>query len=336
MTSRNDEASGEDRLIARYFKPLATHPGALGLGDDAAFLRPPSGQDLVLTTDVLVAGVHFFADDPPKTIAQKAMRVNLSDLAAKGARPLGFLLTLGLQDATNDRWLSDFASGLKADIEAFDCPLFGGDTVRAPVAMINVAMFGAVPEGSMVRRSGAKPGDRIFVTGTIGDAALGLKVRRGELDYLPADVRDFLLSRYWLPQPRTSLAEALRRYASAAMDVSDGLIGDLAKLCDASGVAGQVDFTLFPRAHATEIAFDDDRNLADDTLNLQNVAFTGGDDYEIVCTVSPERTEAFREAAKKAEVPVRAIGHISAGKGLRVVDPLEIESTFSRRSFSHF
>ena len=165
---------GEDELIARFFAPLAG-PAGLGLRDDAALLKPPPGDDLVLTTDALVAGVHFFADDPPGAIARKALRVNLSDLAAKGARPLGFLLSLALPRDWSEDWLTAFADGLGADASAYDCPLAGGDTVATPGPLtLSVTAFGAVRPGRMVLRSGVKPGDRLYVTGTVGDAAIGL------------------------------------------------------------------------------------------------------------------------------------------------------------------
>src|SRR5450631_3618685 len=173
MSSDDDKLSGEDRLIARYFKPIATHPGALGLSDDAAFIKPPPGCDLVLKTDAIIGGVHFFADDMARDVASKALRVNLSDLAAKGAAPLGFLLSLALPKEIGDEWLSRFAEGLRGDAVLYGCPLFGGDTDRTPGPItVSIAMFGSVPEGTMVRRAGAKPGDAVFVSGTIGDGAL--------------------------------------------------------------------------------------------------------------------------------------------------------------------
>ena len=179
MSKNEAEGSGEDRLIARHFKPIATHPGAFRLEDDAAAIAPPEGCDLVLTADGLVAGVHFFPDDPPDTVARKALRANLSDLAAKGARPLGFLLTLALPREIGDAWLGPFARGLAADADHFGCPLLGGDTVHTPGPIaISVSAFGAVAHGKMVRRAGAAAGERILVTGTIGDAALGLALRR--------------------------------------------------------------------------------------------------------------------------------------------------------------
>ena len=225
--------SGEDDLIARYFKPIATDPGALGLADDAAVLKG-SGDDLVVTTDAIVEGVHFLSHDPPETVAKKALRVNLSDLAAKGATPAGFVLTLALRNA-DERWLASFARGLGDDATAFRCPLLGGDTVSTPGPLtISITAFGRVPPGEMILRSRAEPGDRVVVSGTIGDAALGLAILKGKVAVNDAAVREMLLGRYRVPQPRIGLADALRNYARAAMDVSDGLAGDLAKLCAAS------------------------------------------------------------------------------------------------------
>ena len=215
--------SGEDSLIARYFKPLATDPGAFGLVDDAAVLRS-SGEDIVVTTDAVVEGVHYLADDPPDTVARKALRVNLSDLAAKGATPAGFVLTLALR-AAEDGWLRPFADALGEDAKGFACPLLGGDTVSTPgPQMISITAFGRVPTGRMVGRTGAGPGDVVMVTGTIGDAALGLDVLRGgaAAKALVADpaAREILVGRYRVPQPRNALAEAIRGHATAAMDVS--------------------------------------------------------------------------------------------------------------------
>ena len=176
----DDKLSAEDRLIAEYFKPIATHPGALALTDDAAFVTPAPGTDVVLKTDAIIGGVHFFPEDDARDVARKALRVNLSDLAAKGATPLGFLVSLALPKDIGADWLKRFALGLRDDAEAYRCPLFGGDTDRTPgPVMVSIAMFGSVPTGTMVRRAGAKAGDRVFVTGTIGDAALGLVLRQG-------------------------------------------------------------------------------------------------------------------------------------------------------------
>jgi len=330
MSSDNDKLSAEDRLIARFFAPLATHPGALALSDDAAFITPPAGHDIVLKTDAIIGGVHFFTDDSPREVARKAMRVNLSDLAAKGARPLGFLLSLALPKDTGDAWLAEFAEGLRADAALFNCPLFGGDTDRTPgPVMISVAMFGCVPSGTMVRRAGARHGDRVFVTGTIGDAAIGLAVRKGEVATLSDAQRQHLIARYLLPQPRNALAEAVRTHASAAMDVSDGLAGDLAKLCRVSAVAAEIAVEQVPLSEAARAA------IAAEPAML-TTALTGGDDYEIVCSVPAARADSFRAAALAAHVTVTEIGVVTAGEGARFLKANGEALTFAHASFSHF
>jgi thiamine-monophosphate kinase len=330
MNSGNDKLSGEDRLIARFFQPIATHPGALGLSDDAAFIKPPHGCDLVLKTDAIIAGVHFFPDNAARDVARKALRVNLSDLAAKGAKTLGFLLSLALPKEIGDDWLSGFAEGLRDDAVLFGCPLFGGDTDRTPGPItISVAMLGSVPEGSMVRRAGAKAGDRVFVSGSIGDAALGLALRNGGNWKLGDEQRRYLLGRYLLPQPRNALSEAVRSYASAAMDVSDGLAGDFAKLCRASKVAAEIAVSRVPLSDAAKAV------LAADPAKLETV-LGGGDDYEIVCTVAAAKADSFRAAAEAAKVAVTEIGQITAGEGARFVAADGRALSFKHASFSHF
>jgi thiamine-monophosphate kinase len=325
-----DEPSAEDRLIARHFAPLATHPGALGLSDDAAFIKAPVGCDLVLKTDAIIGGVHFFADDAPGAVASKALRVNLSDLAAKGAKPLGFLLSLALPKEIGDDWLAAFAEGLRGDAVLYGCPLFGGDTDRTPGPItVSVAMFGNVPEGTMVRRAGAQPGDRVFVSGTVGDAALGLALRNGATWPLSEAQRRHLASRYLLPQPRNALAEAVRTHATAAMDVSDGLAGDFAKLCRVSKVAADIDVARVPLSDAAKAA------LAAEAAMLET-ALTGGDDYEIVCTVPAAKADNFRAAALAAKVAVGEIGAIRAGEGVRFLGPAGKPLAFKHASFSHF
>jgi thiamine-monophosphate kinase len=326
----HDDISAEDRLIARFFKPLATDPGALGLSDDAAFLTPPAGFDLVLTTDAIVGGVHFFPEDAAHLVASKALRVNLSDLAAKGARPLGFLLSLALPQEIGEPWLDGFAQGLRAAADLFRCPLFGGDTVRTSGPIVaSVAMFGSVPGGTMVRRTGAKAGDRVFVTGTIGDAALGVMIRKGKNWQLSEPQQQHLLSRYLLPQPRNLLAEAVRTHASAAMDVSDGFVGDFAKLCRVSGVAADIDVTRVPLSDAAKAVLAADGGMFESVL-------TGGDDYEIVCTMPAAKAGRFHDAAKAANVAVSEIGEIKAGEGARFLGADGRTLAFRRASFSHF
>lgn len=326
--------SNEDRLIARHFKPIARHPGAFGLTDDAAALRPPPGHDLVVTADAIVDGVHFFRDDPAETIARKALRVNLSDLAAKGAKPAGFLVSLALPKSVREAWLKAFARGLGADARRYRCALLGGDTVHTPgPLMVSVAAFGTLPAGAMVRRSGARVGDHVLVTGTFGDAALGIKVhrdRRTSREWkLSAAQRIHLMHRYLLPEPRTALAFAVRKFATAAMDVSDGLAGDLGKLCRASSVGAEIDVARIPLSGAAVAALKVDGELIDTIL-------CGGDDYEIVCTARPTKLAAFKGAARALGVPLTDIGRIVRGSGASFRQPSGETLTFARASFSHF
>ena len=325
--------SGEDSLIARYFRPLATDPGAFKLGDDAAILAP-RGDDIVVTTDAIVEGVHFLPDDPPDTVARKALRLNLSDLAAKGATPAGFVLTLALR-APDDAWLQAFAHGLGEDAKFFGCPLLGGDTVSTPgPLMISITAFGRVPVGKMVHRSGAKPGDRVVVTGTIGDAALGLGILKGGATAAAlagdAAAREMLAGRYRVPQPRNALAKAVRDHASAAMDVSDGLAGDLTKLCAASGVSAVIDAQSIPLSVPAATL------LARGAVSIEAIV-SGGDDYEILCAISENRLEAFAQAAGLAGVAVTSMGTIIGGAAVpRFLDPQGREIVLQRRSYSHF
>jgi thiamine-monophosphate kinase len=321
---------GEADLIARYFAPLAG-PAGLKLRDDAALMRPAPGEDLVLTTDALVAGVHFFADDPPGAIARKALRVNLSDLAAKGARPRGFLLTLALPSDWGEDWLSAFAEGLGADAMAFDCPLIGGDTVKTPGPLtLSVTAIGSAQAGRMPRRTGVRPGDRLYVTGTIGDAAIGLKIRLGEGPDIPKADKAFLLERYLIPEPRLKLIGAMTAYASGGMDVSDGFAGDLAKMLDVSGVTARVPIYRLPLSPAARAAIAADPDLFE-------VAATGGDDYELLASAPPDSAPAFEAAAQAAGAPLTFIGLAVEGhRPPSFIGPDGNPVVFARGAFSHF
>ena len=327
------DGSPEDRLIARHFKPLAKHPGTFGFSDDASAITPPAGHDLVLKTDGLIAGVHFFPDDPADGVARKALRVNLSDLAAKGAAPLGFLLAIALMKGFDETWLAAFARGLGEDAETYKCPLLGGDTDSTPgPTSISIAAFGSLPTGTMVRRAGAQAGDHVFVSGTIGDAALGLLVRKGEAATWKLDAASAgqLVSRYRLPQPRNALAETVRTHASAAMDVSDGLAADLAKLCRVSNVSAEIAVARVPLSGAARHALGADAALIEPIL-------TGGEDYEILCAIPPANAQAFVEAAAAANVPVTDIGRIVAGNAPpRFLDAKGEAMRFSQPGYSHF
>ncbi len=321
----------EDGLIARYFAPLAG-PGADGMRDDAATLTPSPGCDLVLTTDAIVAGVHYFPDDPPTSIARKALGVNLSDIAAKGAVPRGFLLTLALPDDWTEAWLAAFTAGLGEAAREAGCPLLGGDTVRSGgPALIGVTVFGEVPEGGIVRRTTARIGDRLCVSGTLGDGALGLLLRRQPAwaSALDGAMRDHLADRYLHPCPRLALAPVLRRHASASMDVSDGFAGDLAKMVG-DGRGALVEAQALPLSPAATAALAAEPSLIAPIL-------TGGDDYEILCTVPPERLDAFLAEAEATGIPMSAVGTVVAGDGPPAFAMADgTHRVFAAGSFSHF
>jgi thiamine-monophosphate kinase len=306
--------SPEDTLVARHFAPMAGE-GGLGLADDAALLGVPPGHELVITKDMLVAGVHFFADDPPASIAIKALGVNLSDLAAKAATPRGFLLGLGLpgdlRGDDRDAWLTAFADGLGTMARASGCTLLGGDTVSSPERLvISITAFGTVGAGTMLTRSGVRPGDRLLVSGTIGDAALGLQLRltpeAAWVRALGQEHRAYLLDRYLHPQPRNSLAPLLRAHAHAGMDVSDGLVGDLAKMLRVSGTQGCISAEAVPLSAAARAAID----LAPELLTT---ALTGGDDYELLLSATPAHADALMAGATRAGLRLTAIGQATQG-----------------------
>jgi thiamine-monophosphate kinase len=321
----------EDSLIARFFAPIAGE-GALGLKDDAARLSPKPGHDLVLTVDALVERVHFLPEDAPGSIARKALGVNVSDLAAKGADPAGFLLSLALPDEWTERWLAEFADGLGEASREFSCPLLGGDTVKARGPLtLSVTAVGQVPAGRMVLRTTAAAGDVVCVTGTIGDAALGLKLRSAPAwaDGLSPQEQGHLADRYLHPRPRHRLAAALRRHANAAMDVSDGLAGDLAKMMRASGVGAVVETDQVPFSGATAKAVGSSPDLLD-------LALTGGDDYEILCTVPEKNLDSFRKEADRVGITLSVIGRVVSGHDLPVFRINGLERRYDVGSYQHF
>ena len=328
--SRARRRPGEFVLIDRYFSPLATDGGAFGLKDDAAIYRARPGEDIVVTADTVVESVHFLPGDSPAAVSRKALRVNLSDLAAKGATPFGYLLSLALPAGWTEVWVKGFAKGLAADQKRFAVSLLGGDTTQASGGVtVAITALGRVPKGEMVLRSGARPGDGVFVSGTIGDGALGLRIRRGKLSGRAKGAKH-LLDRYLTPQPRTTLAPVLRRYASAAIDVSDGLVGDLGHICDVSGVGAEIEARLVPLSSAAKAALAGDSSLLSLILN-------GGDDYEIVATVPESREAQFVGAAKAVRVAVTRIGTIVAGNGPPVVrDASGHAIRLGTKSHTHF
>jgi len=300
--------NGEFDLIARHFAPLAG-PEGLGLLDDAAQLAPPLGHDLILTTDANVQGVHFLTDESPDFVARRLLRTNLSDLAAKGARPLGYLLTLALPPEADEAWIAGFAAGLAADQAVYDVALFGGDTVSTSGPLVaSIAAVGVAPAGRMLRRSGAKDGDALYVTGTVGDGGFGLDVAQGRLAGLSAAHAAYLESRYRLPEPRVAFGLKLGRsgVATAAADVSDGLVADAGHIAKASGLAAAIEARATPlSAAAAAVLAAAPERLAD--------AMSAGDDYEIVFTAPPEATGVVRALAAETGLPVARIGRVHAG-----------------------
>lgn len=298
-------------LIERHFAPLSQgEPGAFSLGDDAAVLGIGEGRELVVTTDTLIDGVHFLSGTDPDIIAARALAVNLSDLAAMGAEPRAYFLSLGLprDDLLDDAWVAAFADGLGAAQQAFDVTLVGGDTVAVPGPLtLGVTALGTVLAGQAIRRAGARPGDLICVSGTIGDSALGLRVHKGGLSGLERPQREFLADRFDAPKPRLALGAALVGVASAALDVSDGLAADLGHLCRQSKVRAKVRIADLPLSAAGREAVRDEHSL------LGPCVLAGGDDYELVFTVPPGRREAALSAGERTRTPVTIIGEVETG-----------------------
>jgi len=316
-------ALGEFGRIRRFFAPLAG-PGGLGLTDDAALVDCPPGHRLVMTVDTMVEGVHYLPDDPPDLVARKLLRVNLSDLAAMGARPLHYLLTSALPKSVGDDWVERFAAGLAQDQRIYGVALLGGDSVATPgPAALTLTAIGEVECGGEIRRGGARPGDRVWVSGTIGDAFLGLKVLRGHHPDLTDSDRIALIARFRLPEPRTALGPRLAGIAHAMLDVSDGLVADLGHICDASGVAAKVRLTALPLSAAA-------KRLAAAQPDLAVQLATGGDDYELLFAAPPEASAAIRRLSTELALPISEIGTIEAGEGVRLVDaagqPIPVEN----------
>jgi thiamine-monophosphate kinase len=330
MTKPTTPPLGEFERIARFFAPLAG-PGALNLTDDVALIDGPAGEQYALTTDTIIEGVDYFPDDPPFQVAQKLLRVNLSDIAAKGATPFGYLLTTALPKAQGDAWLDEFTKGLAADQKEFGVMLLGGDSSGTPgPPTLTLALLGKVAKGRAVLRSTARAGDRIYVSGTLGDAALGLAVRKAEIGAaLGAIERDYLVDRYRLPRPRVALGQALAGIAHAMIDISDGLMGDLGHICSASGLRGVVQQPLLPLSPAARAAIAANPNL--------NTAVTGGgDDYELLLTAPAEAADAIAKAAAAVGVPVTAIGVMEKGQGLALLDAAGRAVRVERKGYAHF
>lgn len=328
-----DGAPDEFGLIAELFAPLAAgYPGALGLKDDAAFIAAEPGFDTVATMDSMVAGVHFLADDPPDLIARKLVRVNLSDLAAKGAEPRLLLLSTAFPRDVTAAWLRAFGAGLAEDVHRFGVHLIGGDTVSTPGPLtLTLTALGRVEAGRGVRRGGGRPGDEVWVSGSIGDGALGLKALRGELAGLGAAHLELLAGRYRLPLPRTALGPRLVGLAHAAMDVSDGLIQDLGHLCRASGLAARIEAARVPLSPAAAAALAQDQSLLASVL-------TGGDDYELLFTAPAEAAQSLRRLAEETGTALTPIGRLVEGEAgdVAALGPDGTRLALDRGGWRHF
>ena len=318
--------SGEFDLIARHFEPLAAgRPGAFGLADDAALLGVSDGADRIVTTDALVEGLHFLPDDPADRVAQKALRVSLSDLAAMGATPDVYTLALRIPEDRDDEWVAALARGLTADQARYGVTLIGGDTVGGTgPAMLSVTAIGRLAHGPALRRAGAGAGDDIWVSGTIGDAGLGLRACRGEAEMLDADQRRFAIGRYRLPEPRVELGPALVGTATACLDVSDGLVADLGHLARASGLGADILLADVPWS---------DTAVASAWPETERIA--AGDDYELAFTAPAEGRDAVRDVSRRTGIPISRIGGMRPGSGVRVLDGSGAPVFLARTGWRH-
>ena len=323
--------TGEFDLIERFFRPLSrAAPGAFALGNDGALLTPPAGASLVVTKDLMVAGVHYPEGEEPATVARRLLRVNLSDLAAMGATARSYALGLALPEDIADVWVEAFAAGLARDQEAFGVALIGGDTVatKGP-AVLSLTAFGTVAGDACLTRAGAGEGDDIYVSGTVGDATLGLRAVRGELANLTPEDHAALAARFRLPEPRLALGAALVGVATCAIDVSDGLVADLGHICAESGVAARIGADAVPLSAAARRAVDGGEAAIADLV-------TGGDDYELLFCAPPAERGAIEALGHRLELAVSRIGTIEHGQGVTVMDADGQPLALGRSGYQHF
>ena len=329
------EVTGEEAIIQGFLAPLARgFPGAFGLKDDCALLTPEPGTELVLKTDPVAEGVHFLPEDAPGDVAWKALAVNVSDLAAKGATPIGYLMALSFPAPPSSEWLAAFAQSLEQAQRKFGCHLIGGDTDRRPGPItVSITVVGSVPQGGMVRRNTARPGDAVFVSGTLGDASLGLLLRRNprlaDTWGLSTADAEHLHRRYLRPEPRLGLGDALRRHSASAMDISDGLAKDLSRMCAASGCGAQVQLADLPLSAATAKA------LAADPRLVMAIA-AGGDDYEVLACLAADKASDFVAAARQARVDMTRIGTLTSESAVIFEGTDGLPVSFPSSGWDHF
>ncbi|PCJ71468.1 MAG: thiamine-phosphate kinase [Rhodobiaceae bacterium] len=319
----------EFSLIKHLFASLAG-PGAFGLTDDAALLQPTPGFDLVLTKDAIAEGRHYLPDDPPGDVARKLLRVNLSDLAAKGAHPRGYLLACAWSEATPLAWMEAFAAGLAEDQERYGISLLGGDTIRIEgPSVFSLTALGEVPTGRMVRRKGARAGDQLYITGTVGDAALGLLAATGKLASTDEQTRSILIERYRVPAPPVTFGMQLSQVASAAIDVSDGLLADLQHLCEASGLGAVIERDAIPLSEGAS-------ELVAANPDLWQSVLSGGDDYQILFSAPANASSKIKSISEKTDVRITPLGEMVAAPGVSVRSSTGELIAVDQTGFSHF
>jgi thiamine-monophosphate kinase len=326
----SDKKTDEFSRIAKVFTSLvAGYPGAFGLSDDAAVMQLPPGYELVVTTDTLIEGVHFLTEDEPGAIAAKLLRVNLSDLAAMGARPIGYTLNIALPSAIGDQWLEAFAAGLANDQTEFSVTLIGGDSVTTsgPIAL-TITAFGDVVCGEALRRSGAIAGDIVYVSGTLGDGALGLSVATGGLESLSVQNRNYLRRRYTRPEPRVLLGQKLRDFAHAAIDISDGFVADLNHIAECSDVSIEIEAAKIPLSDAIRAALNNGVASMDQVL-------TGGDDYELAVMVPDSAKGNMASLAKSLDLQLTEVGRVCQGFGVRILDKKGADISPVKKGYVH-
>ncbi len=317
----------EFAVIRDLFAPLTRgDPGAFDLTDDAALINVPDGQELVVTADAMSAGTHFRIEDPPDLIGRKLLRVNLSDLAGKGATPVSYLLTCAWPEDITRSWIERFVGGLALDQTQYEIHVIGGDTISTHGPMsLSLTAFGYVKKGKMLLRSGAGPGDVLYISGTIGDAGLGLKLLTGELDCRNDQYKDVLIDRYQLPQPRTQLGPKLLDLATACLDVSDGLVADAGHMAAASGLGLRIELEKVPFCHAA-------RAVMTDPVSLLGA----GDDYELLFAMPPDRQDQVQQISAALNIALTPIGQAIEGEGVEVVDARGNPVAIEQAGYRHF
>ncbi len=325
----------ETDFIETYLKPLCTSKESLNLSDDTALLNTDPSQDIIISKDMSIGGHHFFEDDDPSDIAYKALAINLSDIAAKGAKPFGFMLGIAFPKAPDEIWARKFTKSLKEVMDQFDLTLLGGDTTgtKGPV-VISITIFGKIEKGRMVKRSGATIGDKIFVSGTLGDAALGFGLRSASNEAntwpLEKEEKNYLLQRYLRPTPRSNLSNIIKNHASSSMDLSDGLISDLGKLCAASNSGALIKFDELPFSKPAKKVFQGNQELKKHCLGW-------GDDYEILATIPTNNYESFIKALEEIKTPMTYVGEVkSRENGIIYKNNNGEELALKGQNFRHF